>query len=150
MKFSFFTKNKNKNLVTLDKNLELESPITIKEKCNHKYQDFPPFIFYNWSDGNPGTYSIRIIESYVCPYCKERIDKTLEEHKGTSSNAEEDAEKIINNLKKKHPEIREKFEVEDMINDFILVDREYMYWYHILHGTQDPNDFKKKEIVLKL
>lgn len=150
MKFSFFTKNKNKNLVALDKNLELESPITTKEKCNHKYQDFPPFILYDWSDGHPGTYSIRIIESYVCPYCKERIDKTLEEFRGNSSNAEKDAKEIINDLKKKHPEIRQKFEVEDMINDFILVDKEYMYWYHILHGTQNPNDSEKKEIILKL
>ena len=37
-----------------------------------------------------------------------------------------------------------------MINDFILVDKEYMYWYHILHGTQNPNAPEKKEIVLKL
>ena len=147
MKFSFFTKNKNKNLVTPDKNLELESPISTKEKCNHKYQDFPPFFLYNWSDNE---YSVKIVESYVCPYCKKRIDKILEERKGTSSHAEMDGQEIINNLRKNHLEIKEKFEVEDMINDFILVDREYMYWYHILHGTQDPSNNEKKGIVLKL
>lgn len=141
MNFSFFPKKQKQEKINSNFVLPTE------EKCNHKYQDFPPFFLYNWSDNE---YSVKIVESYVCPYCKKRIDKILEERKGTSSHAEMDGQEIINNLRKNHPEIKEKFEVEDMINDFILVDREYMHWFHMLHGTQDPSNNEKKEIALKL
>ena len=118
------------------------------QKCQHKYQDFPWYLSYDISDYK---YSISVIEPYVCIYCGERLNKVLSNYSG-DTNGWKHLEKISNRFTNK---IYPQEEVEDMINDMVLVDKEYLKWYHYLRDQKDPSVSREleqdnKEIKLQL
>lgn len=129
-------------------------PITEEPKeCEHKWQDFPWYISSSISDDS---YSIDVYEPYVCIFCGERKDIRLSHYDGRGRNAYKQGEQTLSMLKSKFENhIRERVEIEDMINDMQLVDKEYLQWYHFLRGQQNPStspqpEFNKGITTLKL
>lgn len=112
----FFNRNKNKN-----KNPPSPPP------CNHKWKDFPWYINSTLFDN--GKLLVEIIESYVCIYCKKQKNIVLK--KITRSNiTRSGANELICELKETYKDyIKDEAIVNDMINDMILVDREYLRLY---------------------
>ena len=98
------------------------------QECQHKYQDFPWYL--EWGDS-----TVDVIEPYVCIYCGNRINKTLAHYTGVFRPWEQ-AEAL---RKRFDNHVKYKEEVEDMINDMILVDPEYLKYYHLLHAQRDPS-----------
>lgn len=68
-------------------------------------------------------YEIKVIEPYVCVACKHREDVVLRTFTADNSCTKDS---LIDELKGMYPQIRPKLEIEDEINDFIRVDREYL------------------------
>ena len=112
----FFNRKKNKN-----KNPPSPPP------CNHKWKDFPWYINSTLFDNSK--FLIEIIEPYVCIYCKKRKNIVLE--KITRLNITRSrADELICELEEKYKDhIKDEAIVNDMINDMILVDREYLRLY---------------------
>ena len=80
---------------------------------------------------------IKVIEPYVCIFCGERRDKVLASYTGTNY---KEGDKLLNELRNRFDNhIKYQEEVEDMINDMLLVDPEYLKWYHLLREQQDPS-----------
>lgn len=122
----FFGKNKRP--------IESDPILPPEKKCNHKFQDFPWFL--TW-DLQYNKYIIKVIEPYVCIFCGERQNKVLSSYTGTNY---KEGEKLLNELHNRFDNhIKYQEEVEDMINDMILVDPEYLKWYHLLREQQDPS-----------
>ena len=98
-------------------------PMKHPSACQHKWKDFKWYIDAKWnSDCFRG--KIRIIEPYVCIFCKERKEIVLLEE-GFKSSVSFD--KRVKELKIKYDEYLEnRVIIEDQINDFQLVDREYL------------------------
>lgn len=121
----FFTKKKpNPDFV----------PPPIQKKCEHKFQDFPWYLIW---DLQYNRYLIKVVEPYVCIFCGERRDKVLASYTGTNY---KEGEKLLNELRNRFDNhIKYQEEVEDMINDMLLVDPEYLKWYHLLREQQDPS-----------
>ena len=113
----FFNRNKNKN----------KNPPPSPPPCNHKWKDFPWYINSTLFDN--GKFLIEIIEPYVCIYCKKQKNIVLK--KITRSNiTRSGANEFICELEEKYKDyIKDKAIVNDMINDMILVDREYLRLY---------------------
>lgn len=102
--------------------------------CNHKWKDFPWFDVYG-HDSLTGKYFFRIMEPYVCIKCKERRDKMLMQF---TSNSMEERDLTLAEYKKKYKEkLLDMAEVEDMVQDEILVDREYL---KLLEQLEKPED----------
>lgn len=106
-------------------------------KCNHKWKDFDWYVDGNY---NGQTLLFKVYEPYVCVICHERKDvllfKQVTQHK-TMKGANEWAENFV----EKTPQIKARAEIEDAINDFIMVDREYL---NILEGLRNgKNDIPK-------
>lgn len=96
-----------------------------KNKCKHKYKDFPWYIEIEAHTNN--TYSVKIKEPYVCVICKNRIDKELSRK---TFIWERDCYDEIDNIKNTYGNrIKLSAEVEDMVNDFQLVDRHFLETY---------------------
>ena len=91
--------------------------------CKHKYQDFPLYVTSEY-DGNRVT--ITVHEPYICIYCKDRKDISLERTilRGVSRN-KADME-LDAKIKELGDRCKPLWEVEDMIHDFQLVDREWL------------------------
>lgn len=115
-------------------------------ECEHKYQDFPWYI--NTTLDSYSGMTIDIIEPYICTKCKKRIDKTLVHY--TRNNLKEGNKLLDSLLNKYNDKIRSRVEVEDMIHDFIYVDKDYLKYYHLINGTKDPTDRKSVENKPKL
>lgn len=95
---------------------------------NHKWKDFNWYIdaIYYSSDNS---FNIKIIEPYVCIYCKERKNIILKEINATHCSKAE-ADNTYNNwLKRYEKNIEDRAIIEDKINDMTLVDREYLELY---------------------
>ena len=134
----------------LDKNKNEERHSTPQSpSCQHKFQDFPWYIESNMYTGNypsQNCLTYRIIEPYVCVYCGERRNIILENRELTGY-SKTNMEKVINDLKETYADrIKPEPIIEDMINDFKLVDVEYLKWYHFLAGTEDPSTSRPKQI----
>ena len=117
--------------------------ISTSQECNHKWIDFPAFIRENHNTYD-NTYTIQVIEPYVCIYCKQRKNETIWYEEGKCY----DVINKINSIKKelsKHNFIKPSIVVEDMVKDFQNVDRDYLAWYDYLH-----NQGKRPDIKLKL
>lgn len=102
--------------------------------CQHKWKDFKWYIETDHKNGHwvHGSYIepksiVRIIKPYVCILCKERKEIVLleEEYKGCENISS--FNNRVKELKVKYDEYLEnKVIIEDQINDFQLVDREYL------------------------
>lgn len=102
--------------------------------CNHKWKDFPWYSLYGY-DELKDRYFFKIIKPYVCIKCKERRDEQLMRF-SSESLKERDRE-----LEKYHEMYKDKLldlvEVEDMVKDEQLVDREYL---SLLEQFENPTD----------
>lgn len=104
--------------------------------CKHKWQDFPWIIRFYFDYGK-GTLKVEIWEPYVSIYCKKRENRKLIEDYYDGISGEE-----IDELMKKY---REKYRdycqheavVEDQINDFQLVDREWLEIANMLRRSRN-------------
>lgn len=120
-------------------NPEYIPPAAPKRECNHKYKDFAWYASGTY-DVATKTYTGQIYEPYVCIYCGHRKDILLEDTCCHPLSYEE--------AKKTHDQFQEPYEkqlkarafVEDEINDMILVDREYLNIYMMLHGQENKNE----------
>ena len=92
--------------------------------CPHTWKDFPWYINFVYN-----TYTselkVCIYEPYVCVHCKKREDICLDTYVRTNipsvEKAREEVSKIEKNLE---GHTKPRVLVEDMINDYIYVDRE--------------------------
>lgn len=110
-------------------------------QCNHKYKDFPWYI--KVSEYETGRYSydcewkytLKVVAPYVCVKCKHRRDEQLMFFESRSSKTR-DAK--VKELQEQYPEeIRPFLEIEGMIKDEQLVDREYL---KLLEEFKYPED----------
>lgn len=107
------------------------------KECEHKYQDFPWYISASISDDK---YSIDIIEPYVCIFCGDRKNVTLTHFDGNGYNSYKRGNEILKNLNRDYEHhIRGRAEIEDMINDMIHTDKEFLKWYNFLHEKDSPS-----------
>lgn len=101
---------------------KIDPPVLIEPlPCNHKWYDFPPFLDYTLSQN---VLHVWITEPYICIYCKEREDKRLvdDTYGGVSKAGAED---ILNHYKKEYEGLLKPVGVvEDMVNDFQMVDKQ--------------------------
>lgn len=103
--------------------------------CKHKWQDFPWIIRFYFDYGK-GTLKVEIWEPYVCIYCKERKNRKLVEDWYTDVPSEQ-IDKLMAEYKEKYKEhCQNEAIVEDQINDFQLVDREWLEIANMLRGTR--------------
>lgn len=99
------------------------------KNCDHKWTDIRD------NDGNElwyidygienGTLKYKIVEPYICIHCKDRRDITLEEDTWIFHNFDQCIEKV-EELYKQYPQIKARAVVEDAVNDFRLIDRDYL------------------------
>lgn len=91
--------------------------------CKHKWQDFPAYLDYGREDS---VLKIWIKEPYVCIYCKKRVDKLLvnDTFYGISQSR---ADELLTRYRKDYASLLKPVGiVEDMVNDYQLVDREWL------------------------
>jgi hypothetical protein len=109
-----------------------------EHKCEHKYKDFPWYVESTTYGNGFASFSITIKEPYVCMKCGDRIDKTLWSYRSQSNYKngqklfQEKMNSIIETYKDK---IKDRAVIEDMINDMILVDRDYVEAYNKIIKT---------------
>lgn len=98
--------------------------------CNHKWKDFPWYIEFSEYDKSTSYYStdmrytLEVKEPYVCVKCKKRRDETL---LSLLYKSKKDRDAKIDELRAQYPDsIKPLVEIEDMVADEQLVDREYL------------------------
>ena len=120
----------------------------IRSPCEifgHTWKDFPPYLEYNYRQGEEC--NIKIIESYVCICCKQRVNETIGQ-RTIISFSRDSFFKEVNCIKNKYKKfLKPRAIVEDMIHDAIYVDREKLEAWERLHGNTTQ---EKKEFELKL
>lgn len=96
--------------------------------CKHKYRDFPWYLEGTVRNNNDEkTWTVKIIEPYVCVHCGHRKDICLVTYSGYGVDSEKDAVERMKFLEARYPEqLKDRPVVEDMIMDMQLVDREYL------------------------
>lgn len=111
------------------------------KECNHKYKDFP------WYTEGKYSYETKVLdlslkEPYVCIYCGHRKDVVLD-HFCRVFKKFENAEKFYEDFQDSQytDKMQPRVIVEDMINDMVLVDQQYLDIYMQLHGER----FKKND-----
>lgn len=95
-----------------------------KIACPHTWKDFP---WYTHSIYNAYTSNleVQIYEPYVCIHCKERKDIRLDTYIRTNIPSLEKAHEEVSRIEKDlEGHAKPRVLVEDMINDYIYVDRE--------------------------
>ena len=110
--------------------------------CSHTWKDFPWYMTYEF---NPPSYQsfdqrgklkIRIIEPYVCAHCHKRMDISLTEIEVTNVKENEIEKYVKETISQYKGKIRPMAIVEDMIQDFIYVDREKLDILEKLRGRE--------------
>ena len=107
--------------------------------CQHKWKDFPWYMTSTWHPNeynNRGDGEIKIIEPYICIWCKERKDVVLQTigHCGITWKNFVELKNDIEDTYRNKLELRA--EVEDKIQDFIHdVDHVYLQLYEKIHAT---------------
>lgn len=96
--------------------------------CNHKWKDFKWYYDATYYRDTK-RFECTIYEPYVCIYCKQRKDVKLEELSKIDITFE-DAQKEIDYIKEKYYDyLGLKAVIEDEINDFVMVDRDFLKIY---------------------
>lgn len=118
------------------KKIDTESAV-VKETpiiCNHKWKDFPWYITGTFAY-DKSHWNCKIIEPYVCIYCGQRQDKLLQEYDRYNLTMEE-ADNYLQGVRDEFKDYcKPRAIVEDMINDFKLVDPATLYYYELLHKS---------------
>lgn len=107
---------------------EQEVPVFIPPKCPHTWKDFPWYMTWEWITygvgQQNGELNLKISEPYICVHCKERKDVDLLKLTKTNISLQK-ANDISDEYEKRYKDKLKPIPVlEDMINDYILVDRE--------------------------
>jgi len=113
--------------------------------CQHKWRDCE-YWYLEYKASNEG-FTYKIFEPYYCIHCGERNDIMLESGKELITQ-ERPVEKLISEFLALYPQLRPRAVVEDIVNDAIKVDREYLKIYDRLHG--DKCNAEEQKIILKL
>ena len=145
---SLFNRKKKKNAwneITSDERSERVTP----QKCDHKWQDFPWYIDSNYYFDSR-TLELEIIEPYVCVKCKKRKNVVLSRSTRCRITWDEATDIVKETQEKFKDKLLTQTEVEDKINDFIMVDRDYLHGYHLVHGLKDPSVSTKQEDKINL
>lgn len=119
-----------------------EAPKVIEPRpCQHKYKDFPWYAEGKY-DYNTKVLDVSVKEPYVCIHCGHRKDVVLDHFSRIFDDFAE-AEKFYEDFQdsKYTGKIQPRIVVEDMINDMVLVDQQYLDIYMKLHGER----FKKND-----
>lgn len=109
-----------------------ETPKFVAPPCKHKYRDFPWYLDGTVKDNtvrytSHKTWTVKILEPYVCVHCGHRKDICLATYSGYGEDSEKDALERMRFLEARYPEqLKDRPVVEDMIMDMQLVDREYL------------------------
>lgn len=104
--------------------------------CNHKWKDFNWYIDATYFPEDNNRLEIKVVEPYVCIFCKQRKDVILTNY-NTIVDSQSNAVKICDKLKEQYKgKISDRAFVEDEINDMILVDREYLDLYEQITHTK--------------
>lgn len=120
--------------------------VEIQEKpqeCAHKWKDFHWYLdaqYYKAQGGRRYMYNYTIYEPYVCIYCHKRENVVLEEQRFSDCHFDWIL-KDIERIKTTFSELRERAEVENEINDYIKVDRDYL---KIMDMLKNPGFLKKE------
>ena len=103
-----------------------EEPEQIKPpECRHKWRDFPWYIDSTYYTN--GVQVAEVVEPYVCIHCKKRKDVTLDSYRWEHLKNYNQGCDLVSSVEETYSgKIKPRAEVEDMINDFQLVDREYL------------------------
>ena len=121
---------------------EVITPIPIVNMgCDHKWMDFPAYIE---SDYNERSYSIKVLEPYVCIFCKKRKNEIIAQERGECRNPKQKIKELEKQFES-YDIVAPRIIVEDMVKDFQNVDRNYLAWYDYLH-----NKGERPNIELKL
>lgn len=112
-----------------------EQPITITAPetppvCHHKWRDFDWYIETNWEryyNSSLGRFSAKIIEPYICCWCKERENHVLSKV-SMDHVPHEELDKVISDWKTEYKDrIRGRAVIEDEIKDMQqAIDRQYL------------------------
>lgn len=109
-----------------------ETPKITVPSCKHKYRDFPWYLDGTVRSNNEvysheKTWTVKIMEPYVCVHCGHRKDICLVTYSGYGADSDKDAVERMRFLEARYPEqLKDRPVVEDMIMDMQLVDREYL------------------------
>lgn len=116
-------------------------PIPVTKECTHAWKDFPWYATVIYS---PSTYSgeIHIKEPYICIYCGQRKDVTLQSIYKTNVGYNKFSQMVDAVYEKYAEQLKSTAVVEDMINDFQLVDRKTLYFYEMLHNGPKKDELK--------
>ena len=119
-----------------------QPPSPEPKPCQHMWRDFPWYMEcerFLTSKGEPA-FSYSIYEPYVCVICGERVDKLLARQSltfGSRKGREAYIREIENRYRGK---LRPRAEVEDMINDQQLVDRQKLYFFDRIHVQKEDKN----------
>lgn len=134
-------KKKNKTEISpTGANSNLTPPPQI---CKHTWKDFPWYIEGRYSKYASGSsnYTMEVKEPYVCIYCGKREDKLLERIERDNITLQQ-ADEILQNTTAMYTEYcKPRAVIEDMINDFKLVDPQTLYYYELLHKQTPKSNF---------
>lgn len=123
------------NIFKKRKESQSEAPPLPVPECIHTWKDFPWYITEKWEENemyqkyhnemfNKGTLTLILYEPYVCAHCHKRKDIKLS-HCVHENVPYELKDTVIKQFTEKYKDyIQPVAVVEDMINDFIYVDRE--------------------------
>ena len=107
--------------------------------CNHKYRDFPWYITAELTtnrDPRNNEWKAQIKEPYVCVKCGHRRDEVLCTGSGSGANSAKDLYNKVEWYKEIYAgKVMNRAEVEDMVADMRLVDREFLA---IVDGMMTP------------
>ena len=129
---------------------KVEAPKVIEPRpCQHKYRDFPWYTdgTYNY---DTKVLDVSVIEPYVCIHCGHRKNVVLD-HFCRIFEEFGEAEKFYDDFQDGEYTnmIEKKAVVEDMINDMVLVDRQYVDIYMKLHQSQE-SPWKKEDKTINV
>ena len=116
------------------KKKEVKARVLPPKKCEHKYKDFDWYVTSNYYL-NTNILKVEIIEPYVCIFCGNRIDKELHTY-ATVCDKDKINKKVKDFIEPYQSKLKERAFIEDEINDFILVDKDYIEAYMLIHNKR--------------
>lgn len=102
-------------------------------ECDHKWKDFSWYDSTTYYEDNK-VIRVDIYEPYVCCKCGKRDNRLLERVDIYAENYQEACAKVESFLEKYKDCMKPRAFLEDEINDFQLVDREYLKFRDIVLG----------------
>lgn len=106
--------------------------------CSHKWKDFPPYMMTSFDEGR-GYFHLTIAEPYVCIYCKEVKEMTLEDIEYMDLTTKEALAIQKEYEERYHGFIMPQAKVMDLVNDEKLVDRQWLKYSDILRGRESDD-----------